>query len=154
MAGAGLGSAGVLFVGIRLYQYSGQLDIHKFGIVSWIAIFSLSLIYSAFNFLLAISWWNILLLLHDRIHKTWAITTYGISQLAKYIPGNIFQFAGRQAMGLAVDLPGKTLAKSIFWEIAFISMAGSLYICLALPLVWTQLSIFLSLLLFFLLSLQ
>ncbi|MDZ7761292.1 MAG: hypothetical protein U5L00_13695 [Desulfovermiculus sp.] len=141
-AGTGLGLAGIVFVGIRLYLYSGDLDFQRFGFGAWIVFLTLAFIYGCANFLLAAAWWNILNMLQVRADISWSIRTYGVSQLAKYIPGNIFQFAGRQALGVASDLPGWALAKSVFWELALISLAGSLFACLAAPSVIPELAVF------------
>lgn len=131
-AGTGLGLTGVIFIGIRLYRYAGDLDFDRFGAGELAAVLTLALVYGCANFLLAAAWWNILNMLQVRADKSWSIRTYGVSQLAKYIPGNIFQFAGRQALGLASNLPGRALAKSVFWEMALISMAGLTFTCLVM----------------------
>ena len=147
-AGGGVGLAGVIFIAIRLHQCSAQLDFQRFGAASWAGIFVLAFVYGCANFFLAAAWWNILGFLRAEVSKIWAVRTYGISQLAKYVPGNIFQFASRQALGLAADLPGWVLAKSVFWELALISVAGVLFTCLAIPLVLHELSIIFALLIF------
>ncbi|MBA2880014.1 hypothetical protein HNR65_000321 [Desulfosalsimonas propionicica] len=144
-AGTGLGLAGVIFIGIRLYQYSGDLDFDRFGTGEWAAVLTLAFVYGCANFLLAAAWWNILSMLRVRADKSWSIRIYGVSQLAKYIPGNIFQFAGRQALGVAAEVPGWALAKSIFWELAFISTAGLTFSCLIMPSIFPGLSVGLSL---------
>jgi hypothetical protein len=59
---------------------------------------------------------------------------YGISQLAKYLPGNIFHLAGRQAIGVAEGLPFRPLAATVFWEIVTISVTAVPFAIVALPL--------------------
>ena len=152
LAGGILALAGVIFIVIRLHQDFAQLDFSRFVLASWPQIIILIVIYGAANLFLAIAWWHILGSLKARVHRIWAVKTYGISQLAKYIPGNIFQFAGRQALGLAANLPGWVLAKSIFWELILISAAGLLLTCLALPLLFPEISISAAFLLFLFLS--
>lgn len=149
-AGGSVGLAGVIFIVIRLHQYSEQLDFFRFGPKTWLTIIALLLVYGCANYLLAAAWFYILGFLQILVSRNWAVKTYGISQLAKYIPGNIFQFAGRQALGLSADLPGRALAKSVFWELAIISMAGALFICPAVPSVLTGLTIWAGILIFLL----
>jgi len=139
--GGGLGVAGIVFIAIRLHQYSGELDFKKFGVSSWLALIGLIVVYACANYLLSIAWWYILGFLRVEVSRNWAVKIYGISQLAKYVPGNIFQFAGRQALGLAADVPGWVLAKSVFWELALISVAGAIFACLTVPGVLPGLSV-------------
>lgn len=140
-AGGGAGLAGVVFILVRLHQYSGQLDFGRFGVSSWLIVGTLAFIYGSANYLLSIAWWYILGFLRVEVSRNWAVKIYGISQLAKYVPGNIFQFAGRQALGLAADVPGWVLAKSVFWELALISVAGAIFACLTVPGVLPGLSV-------------
>jgi uncharacterized membrane protein YbhN (UPF0104 family) len=62
------------------------------------------------------------------------LRTYATSQLAKYVPGNIFQFAGRQAIGVAAGIGNGPLAKSTALELAFLIGGGVLFSPLVLPL--------------------
>jgi hypothetical protein len=94
--------------------------------------------------MLALAWWNLLRQFGTSVSIRWAIKTYGISQLAKYVPGNIFHLAGRQAMGMAAGVPGWVLAKSSILELVLISFAGSMFSLLALPLLIPGLSVAIS----------
>jgi len=86
------------------------------------------------NILLALGWRNLLAALNVAVRLPWAIWAYAVSQLAKYVPGNVFQFAGRQALGLAAGLPGWPLAMSAVLEIALLALCGASYGLLLLPL--------------------
>lgn len=147
-AGAALGLAGVIFVAKRMFDSAGQIEFSSFGTGSWAIVAVLSVIFGFANCLLALGWWHILFSLHVRTPMRWAVRTYGISQLAKYVPGNVFHFASRQALGLAAGLPGGALVKSILWELVLASVAGVLFAVLALPLQWSQIPVPLSLLVF------
>jgi hypothetical protein len=80
-----------------------------------------------------LAWWDLLEKFGVSVSRRWAIKTYGITQLAKYAPGNIFHLAGRQAMGMSAGFPGWPLAKSAVWELGLISVAGGMFGILALP---------------------
>lgn len=134
--GGGLGLAGIVFVGIRLYSGAEEIDVTRFSVSNWGAFIFLSLLYGAANTLLARAWWCQLALFEVRTDWPWALRTYGVSQLAKYVPGNIFHLAGRQALGMAAGLPARPLAKSAAWELGSIAIAGAAFGLLALPLVW------------------
>lgn len=141
--GAVLGILGVIFVGERLYHYSGEIDLGRISKTGWWLIGLLSVVYGAANILLALAWRDLLRYFKLKVSSRWAIRVYGLSQLAKYVPGNIFQFAGRQALGMAAGYAGRPLAKSTLWEIGLIATAGCLFSALTLPLFspsWNELS--------------
>jgi glycosyltransferase 2 family protein len=146
--GLGLGIAGIVFIVLKFKEYDLKIDFSSLSPSTWLIIFSMVLVYFSSCFLLAFAWHNILLYLNLRVQPAWSIRTYGISQLAKYIPGNIFQFASRQAIGVSEGLPGIPLAKSIFWELLLIASSGVLFGVLILPMVWRQVSQILSIALF------
>lgn len=134
--GAVLGILGVIFVGERLYHYSGEIDLDRISKTGWWLLGILSVVYGAANILLALAWSDLLRYFKLNVKLGWAIRVYGLSQLAKYVPGNIFQFAGRQALGMAVGYAGRPLAKSAIWEIGLIATTGCLFSALTLPLLY------------------
>lgn len=140
IAGGFLGLAGLFFVVRRLLAYSDQIDLCRFDAAAWVSLVLLALIYGLANILLARAWWQLLPVLGLTVRWRWALKAYGLSQLAKYIPGNIFHLAGRQALGMAAGLPTVPLAKSAFWELVLIAVSGTLFGILALPLVWGSFS--------------
>ena len=99
--GALFGVAGVVFVALRLASYADEIDAAGIGPGGYLALLSLAIVYGASNLLLALGWWRLLRCLGVTAARGWALRAYAISQLAKYVPGNIFQFAGRQAIGVA-----------------------------------------------------
>lgn len=131
---------GVFYVGLRLRHYGTQLDFHTLSSMTWYVIIGLSMVYGAANLLLGSAWKYLLMSLGVSTTWRWTLKTYGVTQLAKYMPGNIFQFAGRQSIGLAAGLPGWPLAKSIIWEIGLLSLAGGLFGLLVLPLLYPDFS--------------
>ncbi|MBA4741436.1 MAG: hypothetical protein H2060_01850 [Azoarcus sp.] len=139
--GGGLGLAGVVFVGVRLYEQAGEIDLARFGITSWSILGLLALVYGAANVLLARAWWCQLMFFELRTAWPWALRAYGLSQLAKYVPGNIFHLAGRQALGMAAGFPARPLAKSAAWEFGSIAVVGACFGSLALPLIWPVLKL-------------
>lgn len=151
--GGGLGLLGVVFVLIRLNTYSEQIDITRFDATAWSLIGVLALIYGAVNVFLGLAWWHLLNFLGVKVERKWALKAYGMSQLAKYVPGNIFHLAGRQAIGMAVGLPAWVLAKSALWELGLIALSCAFLGLLAVPLVWSELSGWLSLWVFLLMLL-
>lgn len=132
--GSAAAIAGIAFVALRLHDYGAEIDFARFDLTAWSWVAALALIYGLSNLMLALAWWNLLKQFGARTSRRWAVRVYGISQIAKYVPGNIFHLAGRQAMGMAAGLAGWPLAKSAVWELGLISATGGLFGLLALPL--------------------
>ncbi len=125
---------GVLFVAIKFNDYASEIDSSIFEYKIWVIVLLLSFLYATISILLAVAWHKILIYFDVYTDKIVFIRIYGISQLAKYIPGNIFHLVGRQALGMAEGLPGKALAKSALWEISLISISGATFVILIVSL--------------------
>jgi glycosyltransferase 2 family protein len=117
----------------------------------WLILFFFSIIYAISGIFLAFAWKDILNFLKTEVDKLQAIKIYGLSQLAKYVPGNIFHLAGRQALGMASDLPAINLAKSTVWELGLMVFSGLFFGLLTIPLLLPSLSIHTSIIIFLLL---
>jgi len=147
--GSGLGLIGVIFVVRRLYSYSEELDFHRFDTSAWLLTGVLCVVYGAANLFLAVGWRKLLYYFQIRVSVKQAVRLFGLSQLAKYVPGNIFHLAGRQALAMASGLPAKPLAKSALWELGCFVFVGALFAPIISPLVFKLISTWLSLTLFF-----
>lgn len=135
LLGSGLALVGVIFIIFRLQGYWKTAHLDTMSTSTWTFIASLALFYGISNFLLTLAWKEILKHCQILVSFKWAIRTYGISQLAKYIPGNIFHIAGRQALGMASGLSSKGILRSNIFELMLIATAGSTFIWLALSII-------------------
>lgn len=142
--GSGLALTGIIFVALRLKVYWVDLDLSRINWFVGVAVAGLILLYALANLLLVMGWKNLLAQSGVRTTPRWAVRIYGVSQLAKYVPGNIFHLAGRQALGIAAGAPNRALAKSTLWEFALIAFAGAQYFWLALPIVLPDFSLLMS----------
>jgi len=138
--GSLLGLIGVVFVVIQLGTYSDQIDLAKFTLDTWGQLSLLAVIYAAASTMLVKAWVQLLTYFGVTVDKQWALKAYGTAQIAKYVPGNIFHLAGRQALGMAAGLPGTNLAKSVVWELILFACAGAFFGGLATVLQMTGLS--------------
>ncbi|WP_158783506.1 lysylphosphatidylglycerol synthase domain-containing protein [Pantoea sp. BAV 3049] len=134
--GSFLAICGVVFVILKLNQYWHSVKLSDLGIATWLTILALSFCYGAANIFLVMAWRSILKFYHIPTKLNWTIYAYGISQLGKYVPGNIFHIAGRQAIAMAADLPGKPILKSNIAELVMISCTGCLAGWLVLNLIF------------------
>jgi len=147
--GSILGLSGVIFVIIKLNTYADQLDFSHFDSSEWVLIAVCSVIYGAANILLAFAWFDFLVFLGaGGVDRRWAMKVYGLSQLAKYVPGNIFHLAGRQAYGMAAGISAIPLAKSSILELGLIATVGGLFFILIAPFFLTGLPPLLTVCLF------
>ncbi len=137
ISGSALGLAGIIFVIIKLNIYADQLDFSRFNSSDWALIAVFAVIYGAANILLGFAWFDLLVFLSvGSIGRRWAVKVYGLSQLAKYVPGNIFHLAGRQAYGMAAGIAAIPLAKSSALELGLIATVGSLFSIMLAPFVF------------------
>ena len=150
-AGSGLSLIAIVFVMVKLKEYSGDLDV---SLIKHLLrpLVALSIVYGVANLIMVLSWKNILQHLGVSVSTRWATGVYGTSQLAKYIPGNIFHFLSRQAMGAEAGVPAMPLVKSTLWELGVFAIAGSLAILLVLPNLYQDQCSGLSIVLFVLVS--
>ncbi|MDF2617672.1 MAG: hypothetical protein K0S00_331 [Xanthobacteraceae bacterium] len=146
--GTGLALIGGGFVALRLHDYAGEIDIARILPVQWIALGGLAVFYGAASVLLALAWRRLLAFCGVATSIRWTVGAYGSSQLAKYIPGNIFQFAGRQAIGMAAGYRGWALARSTLWELGLISWTAGVFALLAVHLAVGEIPIVATLLAF------
>jgi len=131
--GSFLALAGIVFIGFRLHSYTLEFDVLRIRTVGWVFIAALSIIYGAANFFLASAWWHLLQNFRLPVSRLESTRIYGISQLAKYVPGNIFHLAARQAFGISGGLAPGAFAKSTIWELGLLIVAGAQFGWLILP---------------------
>lgn len=124
----------VLFIGFRLSRYGDELKFIEPGSPDLLFHSILVFIYSLSGLLLTCSWKQILAHLGVQVTCLNAFRIYGKSQISKYIPGNIFHFVGRQAIGIQNGMSGLPLAKSAFVEIVVLAVSGGLFFSMALPM--------------------
>ena len=76
------------------------------------------LIYLGISYFLPLGWIAILKTFGVRITFTDSMTVYGKSQIAKYVPGNIFHFIGRHMFSKKYSIENGVIINGIFLEIA------------------------------------
>lgn len=132
VAGGVLSLLAVAFVVERFLAYRESVDLGRFGAVHWVVLALLASGYGAAGILLATGWQRILAYLGLEVRYRWSLRVYGISQLIKYVPGNLFHLAGRQALGMAGGLPAGPLARSTLWDLGLIAAVALAFLPLAI----------------------
>lgn len=149
--GSALSIFALIFVIGKLKDYSGEID-YSLLVSMTLPLVVLSVIYALANFLLTFAWKDLLKHFGVSVDSRSAVRLYGISQVAKYAPGNIFHFVGRQALGLEAGIPAWPLAKSAIWEIGMLAVSGSLFTVLALHYFFAGITVIQTLWLFLLIA--
>ena len=139
-AGSCLAFAGLGYVGIRVHDYWSDLSSLTLSSASWLGIISLSIVHGGANIFFVLAWGNLLRNFQTPLPILLTTKIFGISQLAKYIPGNVAHFAGRQALGMSHGVVAGPLAKSLVWELALLAVAAAQFGWIAMAAMTPQLS--------------
>jgi hypothetical protein len=121
--------AGVIFVLFRL----GSLwrDSHiAWSAVRWLPLVGALLVAIAAVLAAALTWNRILRALGVETRPRWA-GVFLQAQLAKYVPGGVWQYAGRVALSRSEDIPVRAVTMSLPIELAGTLLAGGLLSLLA-----------------------
>ncbi|MEA2161107.1 MAG: glycosyltransferase 2 family protein [Solirubrobacteraceae bacterium] len=120
---------GVIFVVFRLG--SPWRDSHvAWGSVRWLPLVGALLVAIAAVLAAAVTWNRILRALGVETRPRWA-GVFLQAQLAKYVPGGVWQYAGRVALSRSEDIPVKAVTMSLPIELAGTVLAGALLSLLA-----------------------
>lgn len=124
---------GIIFVFYRLRGYQGQISDHALTGKDGLRLVGYSILYGIFSPLLGLSWRYVLDYCGAAVPKTQAVHIYGVTQISKYVPGNIIHLAGRQSMGMAAGIKSWALVKSTVWEFGLLIGISILFGLFTLP---------------------
>lgn len=101
-----------------------------------VLIFSI-LIYSASYIIIVLGWKKLVYGFGGYLTFKNSYIICGQSQIAKYIPGNIFHYVGRLLLGKKAGLPNSIIINSVFFEaIILIAVSGILALFSSIALGW------------------
>jgi hypothetical protein len=142
--GSALALAGLGWMAYRFFFQEGTaISLPALGIAQYVFLAALLLVNTLTGFVLAAAWRQVLAYLGSSINSSAAIRIYGTSQIARYLPGNIFHLAGRQGLGIAAGLPSVALLKSAGWELGLLGMIAACFVLPILPIYHAPLQNFL-----------
>jgi hypothetical protein len=134
LAGFVLGLLGMAFVISRIIRVDRILITEMLTWRTLLILTPAALIFLLGGGLLALAWWETLESQSVTMSRTHCMSLFGISQLAKYVPGTVFQYLGRHAGGTVAGIRSRPLIKSYGWELGLLLLAGAVTALLALPL--------------------
>jgi hypothetical protein len=126
-------AASLGFIGVQLWQHAPWrlAGAHLEALAA--AVVGGALLYGTAGFLLSSAWYQLLgsggATASLRCHHA----VYGRTQIAKYLPGNVFHLVGRQVMGRQLGHGQGRLARASLLEGALLVLIAA---ALSLPLVW------------------
>jgi hypothetical protein len=128
--------AALAFIGLQLWHRAPwQLAAAHLPSLT-AAVVTGALLYGMGGFLLSSAWRCLLGAEPSTASARWHHAVYGRTQIAKYLPGNVFHLVGRQVMGRRLGHGQARLAlASLVEAILLLSIAGAL----TLPIVWRSL---------------
>lgn len=114
----------------KLWQIDGEFLHRLLGI-----LFGLAVIYAFSGCILATAWHRLIPRVGEN-DLSWrqAIALYGRTQVAKYLPGNVYHLVGRHAYGHMLGLRHRPQLIAVLLEVAFTILAAVTLIMLVWPL--------------------
>lgn len=137
--GSVLAIVGVAFVIRQLLRYGSSVDLDALPLSEWLTLTAMVVVGVGMNASLGIAWRSALRASDVHVSRGWAVSTYSLTHVARYVPGNVFHYAGRQMVGVAAGISGRALMRAAATEVILVSIAGALIGLFAVPLALPQL---------------
>ncbi len=117
--------AALVFIGVILVRHAGEITVLDLG--SGSARFAYAggfILYVLSQFVGAVAW-RVTLSIHDvYLPRARAESQLLVSQIGKYIPGNVAHLLGRFALARADGVPSAIIASSLLLEVGFLLTSG------------------------------
>lgn len=114
------------YLGRTLYQYGIRVDPAILGASLTTILFAVVLVHYTGFVLMSWAWHLVLRFLGNRITLTECFYIIAKTQLAKYIPGNVFHYAGRHVLGAQIGVSQGDLITSVLYESVWYAFASIL----------------------------
>lgn len=129
--GGVLSLAALVWLGWRMAGEVGPL----LAAITWrlaLVLLVAALVYAVLGLLLATAWWWLSRVYGDRPRLLHGIAVWSRSQLAKYLPGNVFHYVSRQLLGRRAGLSHQSLLAGHVLESLCLFLAAGLLAAVAL----------------------
>jgi SAM-dependent methyltransferase len=83
-----------------------------------------AVVYAVLSGLLAFAWWWLLGVYNQRPRAAAGLAVWARTQIAKYVPGNVFHYVGRHALGRGVGASHAALAAAALLELVSLLIAA------------------------------
>ena len=124
--GAALMMLGLAFVAYQLYVHWSTLTQLVVKPIFVVSLIGLSAVYTLVQCLLALAWGRLVGGISGLdLAPGLTISVYGRAQIAKYLPGNVFQYAGRNLLTVELGWPQSAVTLASFLETVLIAAAAA-----------------------------
>lgn len=131
----------IIFVAERLYSSLQSLRNWHFHSDLYVYCIFMAVIYALNYHILSSNWQRFLKALErNSINKYFCHYVYALNVLTKYIPGSIFQYAGRQAMGKQANLKQINIGFASLLEIISLVISASILSVLSIITINTNMN--------------
>ncbi len=126
-------AAALIFIGIILVRHAGDIAVldlgsgrARYALLGGFTLYVLSQLVGALA-------WGVTLNIYDvALPRTRAESQLMVSQIGKYIPGNVAHLLGRFALARSDGVPSAIIASSLLLEIGFLLASGALVVGIVL----------------------
>lgn len=128
----------LIFIGQKIVgHFNAPIEKSLFTIDNLMITVLLSITFAIFSNTLGFAWRFLLMAEGDFIPKNLALSIFGKSQIAKYLPNKLFHVVGRQVLASNAGCSHQNLYKSTIWEVflhAFSAgFVGSIFLIYSVP---------------------
>ena len=127
--------AAFVFIALAIRrEWSAVADRHL-PLRIWPAVAGLAAVYGTALMLNAEAWHRLISdFARTRLPRRITLPSYALSQLAKYVPGNVFQYVGRHGLMSRAGVANAPLLRAVTWDIGFLLIGATLAALLAFVL--------------------
>lgn len=125
--GRAVAGAAVVFVAVAVKREWGELSSRSLGTGVWMTVVVLGFIYGAALMIVAESWHRLISdFVRTELPRRLTLSSYAVSQPAKYLPGNVFQYFARHAWLVRAGVANKPLLKAMSCDVILMLLAATL----------------------------
>lgn len=127
-AGRVIALAAVVFIVIALRRQWSEISARSLGPAVWLTVVGLGIGYGTAMLIVAEAWHRLISdFAGTPLPRRLTLPSYAVSQPAKYVPGNVFQYLGRHSWMARAGVANTPLLKAMSWDIILLLLAAALF---------------------------
>lgn len=141
-AGRLIAVAAVVFVVVSVQRQWHAIADRHLSTATWVELAAAGIVYGFLYLFIGEAWHRLASdFTQSVLSRRLTVASYAVSQLAKYVPGNIFSYIGRHAYMSRGGVANAPLLKALSWEIVFQLISAQLVIIITILLLPTSLKV-------------
>jgi hypothetical protein len=127
-AGRAFALAAVVFIVVALRRQWDEISARPPGPAVWLTVVGLGIGYGMAMMIIAEAWHRLISdFARTKLPRRLTLPSYAVSQPAKYVPGNVFQYMGRHGWMARAGVANTPLLKAMSWDIILLLLAAVLF---------------------------